>query len=161
MKHITSKIPAMIGLFFSAFSFICVIGSSFFKHGDLEFNLWVFSVVNALIAMLFYFIDAVKSVIKAIKGENRVLNIILAGVVAVGVPMVLFVGGSLDIISILIWNLYHAGLVALEIILLLKSLRLAKDSLATNEDGYIDKENHYINSRRERIIETLNKSKFI
>ena len=134
MKHITSKIPAMIGLVFSALSFICVIGSSFFKHGDLEFNLWAFSVINALIAMLFYFIDAVKSVIKAIKGENRILNIILVGAVAVGVPIVTFVGGNLDKVSILIWNFYHAGMVALEIILLLRSLRLAKASLATNED---------------------------
>ncbi len=165
MKHITSKIPAMIGLFFSAFSFIWVI-SSFIEldpilpGGNSPFALWVISVINALFAMLFYFVDAIISVIKAFKGENRALNIILAAAVAVGVPMVVFVGGGLGI-NILIWNLYHAGLVALEIILLLKSLRLAKDSLATNEDGYIDKGNHYINSRRERIIETLNKSKFI
>lgn len=157
MKHITSKIPAMIGLVFSALSFICVIGSSFFKHGDLRFNLWAFSVINALIAMLFYFIDAVKSVIKAIKGENRALNIILASAVAVGVPMVVFVGGGLGI-NILIWNLYHAGLVALEIILLLKSLRLAKDSLATNEDGYIDKGNPYVERFREKVSSALNRN---
>ena len=157
MKHITSKIPAMIGLVFSALSFICVIGSSFFEYGDWEFNLWVFSVINALIAMLFYFIDAVKSVVKAIKGENRILNIVLAGAVAVGVPMVMFIGGGLGI-NILIWNLYHAGLVALEIILLLKSLRLAKASLATNEDGYIDKGNPYVGRFREKVSSALNRN---
>ena len=162
MKHITSKIPAMIGLFFSAFSFIWVI-SSFMEldpilpGGNSPFALWVISVINAFFAMLFYFVDAIISVIKAFKGENRALNIILASAVAVGVPMVVFVGGGLGI-NILIWNLYHAGLVALEIILLLKSLRLAKDSLATNEDGYIDKGNPYVERFREKVSSALNRN---
>ncbi len=117
MKHITSKIPAMIGLFCSAFSFIWLIGSiiepvSILPGGNSSFALWVISVINAFFAMLFYFVDAIISVIKALKGENRALNIILAGVVAGGVPMVVFVGGGLGI-NILIWNLYHAGMVAL------------------------------------------------
>lgn len=127
MKHITTKIPAFLGMLISLFSFALIIGALILSinpalSDEKPFALWVFSVIIAMFGLIFYVADAILSIIKAIKRINPIFNIVLAVIIFGSIPMVVYVGGGLGI-NILIWNLYHLALFILEIISILLHIR--------------------------------------
>ena len=130
MKKLTSKIPAFIGLSFSMLSFVLVIAAfvdlaikpQATEGMSTSFAWWIYSVISAMFAVMAYQIDGIFNIIRAVIGHRRVLHILLASVVAVSLPMVIYVGGGLGI-NILIWNIYHLVLCALEIISILCIIR--------------------------------------
>ena len=123
MKQIASRIPAMIGMGISLFSFGFVIAgliASFIvpppeTGNGMGFNMWIFSVLIAMLSLVFYIIDGVISIWRTIKKENTLFNKILLIVIFGSIPMMINVGACLGI-NILIWNLYYLTMFILEAI---------------------------------------------
>ena len=103
MKKIWTKVPAMIGVMVTLLSvyslvqmFIYILfpdllydGTSFYNS---EINAWQCSIsviISSVFSMVFYAVDAIFSVIKAIMKIDKKFNIVLTFVIVVGV----FIGG--------------------------------------------------------------------
>ncbi len=127
MRRITSKWPALIGTVITVLSvalvLVALIVSLFESPVDdgrggigLSFALWIYAIIMAMISLIFYAIDGIICLIKAIQEEeDRILNIILTLVTIGSIPMMIYVGGGLEI-NIMIWNVYYIGMYVLEIV---------------------------------------------
>ncbi len=126
------KIPAVIGIVMSLFSFGFVIAALIVSINEplpgpedfgvtASFALWVYSVIVAIFSLVFYMVDAVICVIRVCQRKNVMFHITMALIIVASIPMMHYVGGSLGI-SVLIWNLYHLTMVVFETISIVKCL---------------------------------------
>ena len=130
MKDTDTKVPVMLGIFFSILSFAFVINAWVLSMTEIAtesvhgpgFGSWMISVILALMSTFCYAFDGIISLIKALHKISPRFNIALAVVTLISVPMVLFVGGGLGI-NILIWNTYHLAIVIMEIISIVMHLK--------------------------------------
>lgn len=131
MKGEWDKNNALTAIVFSLISFVLVITalivSMFEEPTDMgvspSFAFWVYSVIASYIASVFYIIDAIRSIKKALRKILPVFNTILAVMIIIGVAILIFVGGGLGI-NILIWNIYHLAIVVVEIVSVIRHVLL-------------------------------------
>ena len=127
MKKINSKIPAMIGMLVAIFSLGLLMAVFIVSINEVEpesgvsksFALWVFAVITSLFSLIFYFIDAILSVIKVFLKIHPIFNTILAALLIGAIPMAIFVGAKLGI-HIYIFFSYYLAIFVLEIISIIK-----------------------------------------
>ena len=74
-------------------------------------------------SLIFYFVDAVFSIIKIFMKIHPIFNTILSIMLLGAIPMGLFVGGGLGI-SIYIWNAYYLAIFILEIVSIVKHIKM-------------------------------------
>lgn len=117
MKSLISKIPAVIALIISIFSFYYYI-LSFFRY---EADEWLMSVIIAMFSMLFFFIDAVICFVKAVKKNDAKFNYILTLLLLGAIPMVVVFGGDGKDYFNVIWNVYYLLIFVLEVISIKKA----------------------------------------
>ena len=130
MKKLTSKIPAMIGIGISVISFILVISAFILAVNEPEvsegvsrsFALWIYSVITAMISLLFYVLDAFVCIKEITARCQEIFNTVLVVLIFGSIPMVIFVGGGLGI-NILIWNLYYLLMFVLEAISVVRHIK--------------------------------------
>lgn len=119
----------MIAMAVSAVSFILVLIAlvvSLFETppetgNSYSFGLWVFSLMTAIVSIVFYLIDAILMIDDLFHTPTRPLTIAITAMAAGSIPMFVFVGGCLGI-NILIWNLYYAGMFVLQVFSIRKIL---------------------------------------
>lgn len=134
MKRISPKIPGMIGLLISLLSFALVIAAFIVGANEQpptigvseSFALWAFSVMAAMLGLVFYVIDAFHAIGKALNKCEPVFNTLLAVISFGGIPMVVEIGGRLGI-NILIWNLYHLLMFILELISIVRHIKSCRN----------------------------------
>ena len=140
MKKILVKIPAMLAVLISLFSFGCLLTAVIYALIEVQvetgamgvsdsFAFWVLAVIASLFSLIFYTIDAIISLVNAFCKRNPLFHFILAAILLGGIPMLLFVGGRLGI-SILIWFSYYLAMTILETISIIKHIKAAD----TNEN---------------------------
>lgn len=122
MKRILGKIPAVIAMLISLISFFWYVQSFFEPASDI----WIGSVIVAMLSVPFYLIDAGISLIRAIKKHDSRFNYILALVLIGAVPMVVVFGGDGKDYFNVIWNVYYLLMFALEVISIKKACAVMK-----------------------------------
>ena len=133
MKNVSTKIHAMIAMLIALFSLGLLITSFVVSINEVEpemgvsksFALWVFAVITSMLSLIFYFIDAVFSIIKAFMKIHPIFNIVLALLLIGAIPMMLFVGGKLGI-NIYIYFSYYLLIFVFEIISIIKHIKLSQ-----------------------------------
>ena len=131
MKSTLTKYPAIIAMIISLVSFSLMIASFVVmltetpvdKGVSRSFALWVFGMIVAYFSLIFYFVDAVLSVIKIFLKIHHAFNAVLAIMLIGAIPMALFVGSGLGI-NIYIWNAYYLAIFVLEIVSIVKHVKL-------------------------------------
>ena len=134
MNSTFTKYPAIIAMIISLDSFGLMITSlvtlltessvAYTEHAhSRSFVFWMFGVIVALFSLIFYFVDAILSVIKVFMKIHPVFNAILSIMLIGAIPMALFVGGGLGI-NIYIWNAYYLAIFVLEIVSIVKHVKL-------------------------------------
>ena len=131
MRETSIKVHAMIAMAISLVSFSLMIASLVVMltetpvYGEVSrsFPFWVFGMIVAYFSLIFYFVDAVLSVIKIFLKIHPVFNSVLAVMLIGAIPMALFVGGSLGI-NVYIWNAYYFAIFVLEIVSIVKHVKL-------------------------------------
>ena len=130
MKSLSSKIPAMIAMLIAIFSlgllitaFIVPVKPESGVSKSLAF--WVYAVITSMLSLIFYFIDAVLSVVKAFLRIHTIFNIVLALLLVGAIPMMLFVGAKLGI-NIYIYFSYYLTIFVLEIVSIIKHIKLSR-----------------------------------
>jgi hypothetical protein len=134
MKSLSTKIPAIIAMLISVFSFVLLISAFVVSTNEpprdmgvsRSFALWVFAVIFSMISLLFYSIDAIFSAVKIFLKIHPIFNSILVLILIGAIPMVIFIGGSLGI-NIYIWFSYYLLMFALEIVSIIKHIKIMKD----------------------------------
>ena len=133
MKNVSTKIPAMIAMLIALFSLGLLITAFIVSIDEVEpemgvsksFAFWVFAVITSMLSLIFYFIDAVLSIIKAFMKIHPIFNIVLALLLIGAIPMMLFVGGKLGI-NIYIYFSYYLSIFVLEIVSIIKHIKLSQ-----------------------------------
>ena len=133
MKSLSSKIPAMIAMLIAIFSLGLLITAFIVSINEVEpemgvsrsFAFWVFAVITSMLSLIFYFIDAVMSVVKALMKIHTIFNIVLALLLVGAIPMMLFVGAKLGI-NIYIYFSYYLAIFVLEIVSIVKHIKLSR-----------------------------------
>jgi hypothetical protein len=82
-----------------------------------SFAFSIYSVIFALISMVFYFIDALRAIARAFKKINPAFNLIIALLFVCAIPLLVFVGAGSGVI---IWNAYYVLIFVLEIVSTIK-----------------------------------------
>lgn len=82
-----------------------------------SFAFWIYSVIFALISMVFYFIDALRAIARAFKKINPAFNLIISLLFVCAIPLLVFVGAGSGVI---IWNAYYILIFVLEIVSTIK-----------------------------------------
>ena len=131
MRETSIKVHAMIAMAISLVSFSLMIASLVVMLTETpvdegvsrSFALWVFGMIVAYFSLIFYFVDAVLSVIKIFRKIHPIFNLVLAIMLIGAIPMGIFVGGGLGI-SIYIWNAYYLAIFILEIVAIVKHVKL-------------------------------------
>ena len=132
MKSTLTKYPAIIAMIISLVSFGLMISSFValiteppLELGDISksFAFWLWGMIVAYFSLIFYFIDAIFSIIKIFMKIHPIFNAILSIMLLGAIPMGLFVGGGLGI-SIYIWNAYYLTIFILEIVSIVKHVKL-------------------------------------
>ncbi|MBR6808474.1 MAG: hypothetical protein IKM46_08885, partial [Clostridia bacterium] len=121
-RNVKSKIPAMIAMAVSSVSFVLVLIALVVSiletppetGNSYSFGLWVFSLMAAIVSIVFYLIDAILMIDDLYHTPTRLLAIAVIAMAVGSIPMFVFVGASLGI-NIRIWNLYYAGMFVLQI----------------------------------------------
>ena len=134
MKRISKKIPGMIGLLISLLSFALVIAAFIVGANEQpptigvseSFALWTFSVMAAMLGLVFYVIDAYYAIGQALNKCDPIFNTLLAVISFGGIPMGVGIGGRLGI-NILIWNLYHLLMFILELISIVRHIKSCRN----------------------------------
>ena len=132
MRSLFSKIPAMIAMLIAVFSLALLTVAFIVSINEVEpemgvsrsFAFWVYAVIMSMISLIFYLVDAVFSVIKAMKGIHPLFNAILAVVLIGAIPMAIYVGGGLGI-KIYIFFSYYLATLVLEIVSVVKHVKKA------------------------------------
>ena len=133
MKSLSSKISAMIAMLIAIFSLGLLIIAFIVSINDVEhedgvsksFAFWVFAVITSMFSLIFYFIDAVMSAVKAFLRIHTAFNIVLALLLVGAIPMMLFVGAELGI-NIYIYFSYYLTIFVLEIVSIIKHIKLSR-----------------------------------
>ena len=131
MKSTLTKISAIIAMLISLVSFGLVITALFVsapadhvgESANRPFALWVFSMVVAMFSLIFYFIDAILSAVKVFMKIHPIFNAILSAMLIGAIPMAIFVGSSPSI-GIYIWNAYYLAIFILEIVSVVKHVKV-------------------------------------
>ena len=131
MENTSSKSAAIFAMIISLISFGLMIASLIVSFNETtvemdvskSFALWVFGMIVAYFSLIFYFADAVFSIIKAVLKIHPFFNTILSIMLIGAIPMAIFVGGGLGI-NIYIWNAYYLAIFILEIISIAKHIKL-------------------------------------
>ena len=131
MENTASKSSAIFAMIISLISFGLMIASLIvsFNEPPVEedvsrsFALWVFGMIVAYFSLIFYFADAVFSIIKVVLKIHPVFNAVLSIMLIGAIPMAIFVGGGLGV-SIYIWNAYYLAIFILEIISIAKHMKM-------------------------------------
>ena len=132
MESTSTKGAAIFAMIISLVSFVLMISSFValiteppLELGDISksfaFRLW--GMIVAYFSLIFYFVDAVLSVIKIFLKIHPAFNAVLAIMLIGAIPMALFVGGGLGI-NIYIWNAYYLAIFVLEIVSIVKHVKL-------------------------------------
>lgn len=120
MKRVLIKIPAMLAMILSILSFY----NYALSFTDTEQEVWILSVILAVLCIPFYFTDAIISFVKAIRNRDRVFNFILAAVLIIFLPMVIvFASVSTHIENIfynVVWNIYYIAVFVLEVVSIIR-----------------------------------------
>ena len=133
MKSLSSKIPAMIAMLIAIFSLGLLITAFIVSINEVEpesgvsksFAFWVYAVLTSILSLIFYFVDAVISVVKAFLRIHLIFNIVLALLLVGAIPMMLFVGAKLGI-NIYIYFSYYLTIFVLEIVSIIKHIKLSR-----------------------------------
>ena len=133
MESLSSKIPAMIAMLIAIFSLGLLITAFIVSINEVEpesgvsksFAFWVFAVLTSILSLIFYFVDAVISVVKAFLRIHPIFNIVLALLLVCAIPMMLFVGAKLGI-NIYIYFSYYLTIFVLEIVSIIKHIKLSR-----------------------------------
>ena len=133
MKSLSSKIPAMIAMLIAIFSLGLLITAFMVSINEVEpeigvsksFAFWVFAVLTSILSLIFYFVDAVISVVKPFLRIHPIFNIVLALLLVGAIPMMLFVGAKLGI-NIYIYFSYYLTIFVLEIVSIIKHIKLSR-----------------------------------
>ena len=132
MKSTSTKVSAIIAMIISLVSFVLMISSFValiteppLEQGDISksFAFWLWGMIVAYFSLIFYFIDAILSAIKVFMKIHPVFNTILSTLLLGAIPMGIFVGGGLGI-SIYIWNAYYLAIFTLEIVSIVKHIKM-------------------------------------
>ena len=131
MKETSIKTHAIIAMVISLISFSLMIASLVAlliePAGDegvsSSFAFWVYGMIVAYFSLIFYFVDAVLSIIKIFRKIHPVFNSVLALMLVGAIPMSIFVGGGLGI-NVYIWNAYYVAIFILEIVSIIKHVKL-------------------------------------
>ena len=132
MKDTSTKCAAIYAMIISLISFglmicsfIALITEPASEQGDVSksFAFWVFGMIVAYFSLIFYFIDAILSAIKVFMKIHPIFNTILSTFLLGAIPMGIFVGGGLGI-SIYIWNAYYLAIFILEIVSIVKHVKM-------------------------------------
>ena len=131
MRETSIKVHAMIAMAISLVSFSLMIASLVVMLTETpvdegvsrSFALWVFGMIVAYFSLIFYFVDAVLSVIKIFRKIHPIFNLVLAIMLIGAIPMGIFVGGGLGI-NIYIWNAYYLAIFVLKIVSIVKHVKL-------------------------------------
>ena len=142
MRSVATKVSAIIAMLISLFSFALLVSAFIVSINEVppemgvsqSFGLWVFAVIIAMISLIFYTIDAIFSIIKIFMKIDPIFNSILAVILIGAIPMVIYVGGGLGI-NIYIWFSYYLLMFVLEIVSIIKHIRMMK------ADNEAEKEN--------------------
>ena len=130
MKSTSTKISAIIAMIISLTSFCLMITSFVISVNEppvemgvsRSFAFWLFGMIAAYGSLIFYFVDAIFSIIKIFMKINPIFNAILSIMLLGAIPMGLFVGGGLGI-NIYIWNAYYLSIFILEIVSIVKHIK--------------------------------------
>ena len=131
MESTSTKISAMIAMAISLISFGLVItalvisaNETTVEYGHSKaFGFWMFGSIVSVVSMIFYFIDAILSAIKVFMKIHPVFNAILSVMLIAALPMSIIVGGSLGI-NIYIWNAYYLVIFILEVVSIIKHIKM-------------------------------------
>jgi len=131
MKETSIKIHAIIAMVISLVSFSLMIASlvALLTEAPVDggvshsFAFWVYGIIVAYFSLIFYFVDAILSIIKIFHKIHPIFNSVLAVLLIGAIPMALFVGGGLGI-NIYIWNAYYLAIFVLEIVSIVKHVKL-------------------------------------
>ena len=131
MRETSIKVHAIIAMVISLVSFSLMIASLVVmltetlvdEESSRSFALWMFGMIVACFSLIFYFVDAVLSVIKIFLKIHPAFNAVLAIMLIGAIPMAVFVGSGLGI-NIYIWNAYYLAIFVLEIVSIVKHVKL-------------------------------------
>ena len=145
MKKGSTKIPALIAMLIALFSLGLLITAFVVSINEVEpemgvsksFAFWVFAVITSMLSLIFYFIDAVFSIIKAFMKIHPIFNIVLALLLIGAIPMMLFVGGKLGI-NIYIYFSYYLLIFVFEIISIIKHIKLSRIDKISKLEQHIE-----------------------
>ena len=102
-----------------------------------SFAFWVYAVITSILSLIFYFVDAVMSIAKAILKIHPVFNIVLAVMLFGAIPMMLFVGAKLGI-NIYIYFSYYLAIFVLEIVSIIKHIKLSRIDKISKLEQHIE-----------------------
>ncbi len=145
MKNVTTKIPAIIAMLIALFSLGLLITAFIVSIDEIEpemgvsksFAFWVYAVLTSILSLIFYFVDAVISVVKAFLRIHPIFNIVLAVMLFGAIPMMLFVGAKLGI-NIYIYFSYYLAIFVLEIVSIIKHIKLSRIDKISKLEQHIE-----------------------
>ena len=131
MKSTSTKVSAIIAMIISLTSFCLIITAFVISANEppvemgvsRSFAFWVFGMIAAYGSLIFYFVDAIFSIIKIFMKIHPIFNAILSIMLIGAIPMGILVGGGLGI-SIYIWNAYYLAIFILEIVSIVKHVKM-------------------------------------
>ena len=141
MESISTKVSAIIAMIISLTSFCLIITAFVISANEppvemgvsRSFAFWVFGMIAAYGSLIFYFVDAIFSIIKIFMKIHPIFNAILSIMLLGAIPMGLLVGSGLGI-SIYIWNAYYLAIFILEIVSIVKHIKMKSSGDVTPSD---------------------------
>ena len=135
MKKVLTKIPAIIGMILTLICIFYLLKAyaysyfpDFFDDGsniyDPEMTAWgagLFSIIVSVFSLIFYGIDAVFSVVRAIRKDNTILNIIIVTLFVVCLILGVWVISSyLRNYKTIVWFISYFSLFIIELISIIR-----------------------------------------
>ena len=135
MKNVLTKIPAVIGMILTLICIFYLLEAyaysyfpDFFDDGsniyDPEMDAWgsgLFSIIVSVFSLIFYGIDAVFSVVRAIRKDNTTLNIIIVALFVVCLILGVWVISSyLRNYKTIVWFISYFSLFIIELISIIR-----------------------------------------
>ena len=131
MKKLYTKIPAIIAMLICVVAVALAIALVIFalkaNSSDVGFLLGIVIYYAAIISYIFYLIDAVLSIIKAVMKINPVFNGILAVLIVGTIPMSMFAFQAKHLYIGLMY-IYYLAIFVLEVISVVKHIKMMRDS---------------------------------
>ena len=133
MKKYINKTNGVIAVLISLVSLGFLVATIAFGFKELpddnmgmppSFAFWVYSMIFSLISMVFYVLDALHSFeLATIKKIFPAFNIIFALIVFLGIPVAIFIGGG---VYTAVWYVYYAVIILLEIVSIVKHIKMKR-----------------------------------